>query len=930
MPSTVVVETTNSINAKHTHAHTRTSLTGHSPATPSTPIHTSSSTMPTPSPEQQPTEWGRNFWVTLVDPQTGTQFYACPSTGETTWDAPVGSFVLPPSSEGEWWELADETRNGLPYYYHTQRGETTWEKPEGFVIPLGVIQNTSLGRKLSQSTRRNSRLFADQPTQPQAQLQSSPSTPRRTTGSQLKHIPPSVISERTEEISASTSASGSGSGSDRRTPPRSKPSPNAKGPSTPSPSRPSSRTRTRSSPHVSPTRLPGPAGSQSLTAAVEYIAGSADRETSSAPGPDGKTRRSPSRSRERERGRDKDKDRERERERIPPSPSLRSVSSPAQTNGKTPAAHTHNPPPSPKTKTHSPHVHPQMLSRLSFSFSHGSEHGHGGPAAVSTPTRKSPMSTPPYAVIANVNANNNNNNNGWIPRPRRNTNAAPVDIGRPILDLEATKAMSPIIRKINNIDGTKAVQPVPVETKRLSTGDHPLLPRELVFEIQQFAQSDFAKRYFSTHRQGFIRRRVPVEKMMTWQKPPLTSPLLTLPKPLHKDAVRSFKIIQRIMGDRDRDRSDAKSPAPHTLRHTDSAASLRSSASSSHTLLLEDQRALLSSGLANGEMRDEIYCQLIKQLNGNPSTESAFRGWQFMCVVLVTFPPSKNFEMYVRAFMQQRVGQTEGRVDVMAKYCLGRLTMIAKKGPRGKAPTVQEIEVASDAAFNPSTFGESLDAVFRLQARTYPSLKIPIILPFLADGILALGGTKSEGIFRIPGDADAVSDLRLRIDKGVYTLDAIDDPHVPAGLFKLWLRELREPLIPNELYNDCIECAGDPEKVVEIVRRLPGLHRRVMLFVVSFLQLFLEERIVGATKMTAENLALVMAPNLLRCASENMGVVFTNAQYEQKFVLNLLLHLRCDQVDPDYAPEHGKGAVVNPSNGHGGGRKRNGNGRGKT
>jgi hypothetical protein len=76
-------------------------------------------------------------------------------------------------------------------------------------------------------------------------------------------------------------------------------------------------------------------------------------------------------------------------------------------------------------------------------------------------------------------------------------------------------------------------------------------------------------------------------------------------------------------------------------------------------------------------------------------SESVFRGWQFLCVLLVTFPPSKNFEAYLRSFMQDSLKDTEGRVDVMAKYCLHRLTAIAKKGPRGKPPTCQEIESAS-------------------------------------------------------------------------------------------------------------------------------------------------------------------------------------------------------------------------------------------
>ncbi|KZT64366.1 hypothetical protein DAEQUDRAFT_38899 [Daedalea quercina L-15889] len=39
--------------------------------------------------------------------------------------------------------------SGLPYYYHTKSGETVWERPDAFVIPLGILQNTALGRRLS-------------------------------------------------------------------------------------------------------------------------------------------------------------------------------------------------------------------------------------------------------------------------------------------------------------------------------------------------------------------------------------------------------------------------------------------------------------------------------------------------------------------------------------------------------------------------------------------------------------------------------------------------------------------------------------------------------------------------------------------------------------------------------------------------------------
>ncbi|KAF7362103.1 Rho GTPase-activating protein 39 isoform 2 [Mycena venus] len=507
----------------------------------------------------------------------------------------------------------------------------------------------------------------------------------------------------------------------------------------------------------------------------------------------------------------------------------------------------------------------------------------------------------------------------WNSRSASAPMVAGREISAPKLNHAATMDMSPVKNRA-------AGKPIPVEprvrpptqltqTATIGSGTYPILPQDLASEIKQFSESDFARQYFSTHRTGFIfRKRVPVTQMMTWQKTPLHSPLLTLRRALNKDAVKIFKVIQHIMGDRDRDKPvGVRMPSEN---HVSMVASINASTTSlggNSAGIIEEERWLLGEGLTHGELRDEIYCQVMKQLTGNPNPESVFRGWQLLCVLLITFPPSKNFETYLRSFIQQHTTHQEGRVDVIAKYCVKRLAFIAKKGPRGRPPTAAEIETASDAAFNPSTFGESLDAIFRLQERTYPSQRVPIILPFLADGILALGGSKSEGIFRVPGDGDSVSELKLRIDKGYYTLDGVDDPHVLASLMKLWLRELCDPLVPDEMYNECITNSKDPGACVQIVERLPTINRRVVLFVISFLQLFLEDRIQNITKMTPANLALVMAPNLLRCNSDSMSVVFTNAQYEQIFVYNLLLHLKCGEVDEGYKPAHGLGAVSSSS-----------------
>ena len=54
------------------------------------------------------------------------------------------------------------------------------------------------------------------------------------------------------------------------------------------------------------------------------------------------------------------------------------------------------------------------------------------------------------------------------------------------------------------------------------------------------------------------------------------------------------------------------------------------------------------------------------------------------------------------------------------------------------------------------------------------------------------------------------------------------DAHAPASLLKLWYRELYDPLIPDELYDECVN-TEDPDKAKAIVDKLPDLNKLVSL-----------------------------------------------------------------------------------------------------
>ncbi|ODN99485.1 hypothetical protein L198_03329 [Cryptococcus wingfieldii CBS 7118] len=826
--------------------------------------------------------WSLHFWVTLADPLTQHVFFANPASGQCSWDPPVGAFVVPRSPEGEWWELADSTRSNRSYYYNTLTGKTQWTRPGGsaFVIPLGLIQAsctltptivimrlTSLQRNALPARPKNnsnarlatsastSRLpTIPDPTTPSRErhytTQSVQTTPSKTPSEGIP-IPlyspaPSHNAMPTTPSSSRIFENGYANGNSHNGVPDSPMSM----PST-SPQKPQFHTTLRSLPVLEETE----SHTGSLTTAGEGGTGSgsdADRSDNGL-GTSGwwDKRRSKAWGRK------------------------KSTESRDKGKGKTPS---------------------RALSgdRLQTSTTSNSNN----PTAVS-PSKVS-------AVLNSVSAN--------LPKD---------------MPLEPIYVETP---------GQASMR-----TKRMSTGLHPLLPLEITSQIQSFQKDDFSRKYFAIKRTGFLRTRIPVDRIMEWQRSPITSSLLVLSdKSLNKEAVKSFKVIQHVMGERDRGVEGARPTQAgssglalnSSLRGQGSASGEESGqagelgvrpglnqsvrnfggsdaggqqARSEKILVLEEIRWLIQLAVAQVEMRDEVYSQVVKQLTRNPDHDSVVLGFQLVCVFVNAFGPTKNFEPFVKNFLEKHLSDQRDGIGIMAKYSMTKIEALSTKGGRAKSLTVGEIEHASDAAFYPSIYGESLARIMDLQKKSYPQLKVPVVLPFLADGILALGGMESEGVFRVPGDGDCVAELKSRMDRGHYQLKGIDDPHVAASLFKLWLRELEEPIIPTTLYNDALLASRSYAEVFDIVQRLPLYNKRVLVFVVSFVQMFLKADVVKQTKMGPLNLALVLAPNILRTTSDSLVTVFTNSSFEAKFILQLLENMKPGEIDPDYVPIHGLG-----------------------
>uniref|UniRef100_A0A8C1UNN1 Myosin IXAa n=1 Tax=Cyprinus carpio TaxID=7962 RepID=A0A8C1UNN1_CYPCA len=146
---------------------------------------------------------------------------------------------------------------------------------------------------------------------------------------------------------------------------------------------------------------------------------------------------------------------------------------------------------------------------------------------------------------------------------------------------------------------------------------------------------------------------------------------------------------------------------------------------------------------------------------------------------------------------------------------------------------------------------------------------VPLVVEKLINYI-EMHGLYSEGIYRKSGSTNKIKELKQGLDTDVNGMNLDDyNINVIASVFKQWLRDLPNPLMTFELYEEFLRAMGLQDKkevirgVYSIIDQLSRTHLNTLeRLIFHLVRIALQEE---TNRMSANALAIVFAPCILRC-----------------------------------------------------------------
>uniref|UniRef100_A0A672H3Y2 Rho GTPase activating protein 27 n=1 Tax=Salarias fasciatus TaxID=181472 RepID=A0A672H3Y2_SALFA len=187
-----------------------------------------------------------------------------------------------------------------------------------------------------------------------------------------------------------------------------------------------------------------------------------------------------------------------------------------------------------------------------------------------------------------------------------------------------------------------------------------------------------------------------------------------------------------------------------------------------------------------------------------------------------------------------------------------------------KRPTLQSVK--EKGYIRDNVFGCHLDTLCALEKSTVPS--------FVEKCIRAVEkrGLDIDGLYRVSGNLAVIQKLRFKADHEELDLEdgQWEDVHVITGALKLFFRELPEPLFPFSHFHKFIGAIKIPDyntklsHIIELVQSLPPSNHDTMKLLFGHLNRLIKYG--ENNRMTAQNVAIVFGPTLLRPEMESSNL----------------------------------------------------------
>ncbi|KAJ7985775.1 hypothetical protein DPEC_G00343970 [Dallia pectoralis] len=236
----------------------------------------------------------------------------------------------------------------------------------------------------------------------------------------------------------------------------------------------------------------------------------------------------------------------------------------------------------------------------------------------------------------------------------------------------------------------------------------------------------------------------------------------------------------------------------------------------------------------------------------------------FIKTLLILFKPIISFKFGRKINYINYLSELEDIVKCEQLVIPARVQDYDDKIRAALKPSVQEqLSPARSPPLPNQQFGVSLSI---LRARSPGNETVPLVMRDTV-AFLTEHGIEIEGIFRRSANVTLVRDVQHKYNSGEeVNFFQMEDVHLAAVILKTFLRELPEPLLTYQLYNDIVnfhnvDSGSQVASIRSMLATLPEENYASLKFLIEFLaQVSAQSEI---NKMNNANLAVVFGPNLL-------------------------------------------------------------------